>query len=528
MRAGRRMVLGLAAILVAAGLAAGEPLRIGTITIRSLDVFSPAEASRGWFYRAANSLHIETRPSVIRKFLLFREGDPYDPAKLAESERNLRQLGFIKLASVVPRPPHDGLVDVDVVTQDAWTTEPGVSFGSKGGTTTYGFDLKEKDLLGTGRELSLNYDKGTERTTRSIQYKDPYIFGPYWFGQLVYAINSDGREEKAQVERPFFSFTSPWSLNALFDNLRQNERIYQSGETFSKFQQDHRQILAQYGLALRSSDERAQRLTGGFELLEDRFEHLTTRPNDLIPDDRVFRYAFIEYQDTRNDFMTLNYVNRDLRYEDFNLGRSIDLRLGVSPALFGAPRNTGLAELSASQGWRLGPASFLLAQAGFSTRFGGGLANEIVSANAFFVRKFDTKLLQTFVARLQYSQGRHLDRDVQFFADGLTGLRAYRIHAFEGNKSLILNVEHRVFSGKEILQIVAPGLAVFFDTGTAAPAGVPLRVKDFKSDAGVGLRFGIARAPSNNILRIDFAYAFNSDPRGRRGFLISFSSAQAF
>src|SRR5262249_45971136 len=89
-------------------------------------------------------------------------------------------------------------------------------------------------------------------------------------------------------------------------------------------------------------------------------------------------------------------------------------------------------------------------------------------------------------------------------------------------------VEQRFFSGKEILQLVAPGLVVFFDTGAAVPPGQSLGFHDLKSDVGVGLRFGIARAPANNILRIDLAYAFNADPLGRRGFLVSFSTAQAF
>src|SRR5260370_1618761 len=52
-------------------------------------------SARGWVYRAADALHIETRESVIRKFLLFQEGDPYDPTRLEESERNLRVLPFL-------------------------------------------------------------------------------------------------------------------------------------------------------------------------------------------------------------------------------------------------------------------------------------------------------------------------------------------------------------------------------------------------------------------------------------------------
>src|ERR1043166_9915604 len=90
---------------------APAPLRVGKVTIRNLDVYSAAEASRGLFYRTADRLHIETKQSVIAKFLLFHEGDEYRPERLAETERNLRALRFLKSATVIASPPHDGVVD---------------------------------------------------------------------------------------------------------------------------------------------------------------------------------------------------------------------------------------------------------------------------------------------------------------------------------------------------------------------------------------------------------------------------------
>src|ERR1043166_8754504 len=94
----KSVLLLLLGFAVAAALSAQtEPiLRIGTITIHPLDVYSAAEAGHGPLYKLADRLHIETRKSVIEKFLLFHEGDPYSPSRLAETERNLRALGFLK------------------------------------------------------------------------------------------------------------------------------------------------------------------------------------------------------------------------------------------------------------------------------------------------------------------------------------------------------------------------------------------------------------------------------------------------
>jgi hemolysin activation/secretion protein len=124
-------------------------------------------------------------------------------------------------------------------------------------------------------------------------------------------------------------------------------------------------------------------------------------------------------------------------------------------------------------------------------------------------------------------RGSDLDTDEQFFADGLTGLRGYRLYAFEGDSSLILNLEQRVFLGREILQLVSPGFAVFVDAGNAADGSDAFKPGNLHADAGVGLRFGLVRTPKN-IFRVDFAYAFDADPSGRKGWLLSFSGQQAF
>jgi hypothetical protein len=505
-----------------------EPLRIGNIHIRIVDVFSPEEAARGWFYRTANAIHVETREAVIRRFLLFHEGDPYDPTRLDETERNLRGVGFLTSASVTASPPHDGVVDVDVFTQDAWTLQPGFSFGSTGGVSTYSIDLEESNLLGSGRQLSIAYDKGFQRTHRSLEYKDPYLFGPYWAASFLYSKNSDGGEQRLQINRPFASFVDRRSVGLLADHLTQSDRLYTNGVQSSIFSQNHREFGLEYGWAVVATNEAARRLTVGFDALEDQFAALPEQPGVVLPENRNFRTLFLQYEDVGNDFLKLNYVNRDVRYEDFNMGHRLVARVGISPSLFGLDQTTWLVSLEAGQGWRLGTGSFFTVGLAYQTRWNGSPENEILSLGLRYVHKFDTNLLQTFVSRLFLERGWQLDGEVQFFADGSTGLRGYHLYAFEGDKRVIWNVEQRIFSGKEILQLVSPGLAVFFDTGVATPPGQPLHLSDLKSDVGVGLRFAISRAAIHSVLRIDFAYALDPDPLGRQGWLVSFSSGQEF
>ncbi len=331
-----------------------------------------------------------------------------------------------------------------------------------------------------------------------------------------------------EIGRPFYSFLSPWATNLVLDHLVQNERIFTDGVESSIFHQNHHQYGAEYGRALQANDRLARRLTFGFQAVEDKFQTLPDRPGDVLPDDREFRYLYLRYEDVFNDFIKTNYVNKDSRFEDFNLGLAFAVTLGVSPAAFGLDRTTGLIRVQATRGWRTWGSSFVQAGLAYETRLDSGPKNEILSGRVNGVWKFDTNLLQTLVSRLQVDLGWNLDRDVQFFADGDNGLRAYHLYSFEGNRRVLWNIEHRIFSGKEVLQLVSFGAAAFFDTGTAVPEGMPLKLSEFKSDVGVGIRMGITRAAFNSIVRLDFAYALNPDPFGRKGWLISFSSGQAF
>jgi hypothetical protein len=503
-------------------------VRIGRIRIESNDVFSAEEASKGWVYRAANSIHIETRPSFLREQLLFKEGDPLDIALLAETERNLRALPFIKSASVTASAPHDGVSDVLVVTQDAWTTEPGGSFGSKGGRTTYSFELTETDLLGRGQLLSFAYAKETERTTRSILFQDPYLFRPFWKGRVYLADNSDGRQREFELARPFYSFSARWSADGLVSRIAQEDKLYADGEEVDRFRHEHQEALASYGAALSATELQADRVTGGIDFVDDTFSPLPDQPQ-TVPDPRKFRYVFAAYEHVESAFETLNYVNRDSRYEDFNLAPRIFVRGDFSPTAFGAPANSAAASVEFSGGILFSDDSFAQGDVLAQSRFDGGPQNTIASAFVGYVRRFRlTRIPQTFVARVQYDHSWRLDPEIQFEASGATGLRGYRLHAMTGDRRLLVNVEQRFFSEREYLQLFSPGAVVFVDAGTAVPRQTGLTFSQIKADAGFGLRIAIARAGGNNILRIDVAYPFQRDAQGRKGLLVSFSSSQAF
>src|SRR5205823_3843927 len=217
-------------------------------------------------------------PSVIRKFLLFHEGDAYLSERLAETERNLRALHFLKSASVIASEPHDGVVDVTVITQDAWSIAPETQAGNKGGSATYGASITDTNLLGLGKEVSVQWDKTVDRTRLGIDYQDPAINSSFWNAHLSYGSNSDGSDHRAILRRPFYSFAAPWAVEMSVAGFTQVDRVYRDGSTFERFDQNHKQVVASYGLAIRPNDVVANRVTGGVRLVKDSFATLASRP----------------------------------------------------------------------------------------------------------------------------------------------------------------------------------------------------------------------------------------------------------
>ena len=72
----------------------------------------------------------------------------------------------------------DGVVDVEVVTQDTWTLKPEVSFGRQGGQNRSSFGIEERNLFGTGAQLGLGYRSDVRTVTRRSSFTTIRIWPP--------------------------------------------------------------------------------------------------------------------------------------------------------------------------------------------------------------------------------------------------------------------------------------------------------------------------------------------------------------
>ncbi len=103
-----------------------RPPVIDTVIVEVNDIYTAEEAEENFAQSFMNKLHIRTRDHVVWNELLFRKGEPFDSAAVAETLRNLRGTELFRLIETDTLRV-DGKFAVRIVTWVAWTTEPTIA-----------------------------------------------------------------------------------------------------------------------------------------------------------------------------------------------------------------------------------------------------------------------------------------------------------------------------------------------------------------------------------------------------------------
>ncbi|CAN5408634.1 hypothetical protein BH23BAC1_BH23BAC1_35180 [soil metagenome] len=167
---------------------------IGDIRIKKLDVFGPTledtgRVTKSWAARTANKLHIDTQDWVIYNNMLVKPGDYIEPEVLADNERVIRLLPFIRDVRiiVVPRADDEEIVDLLVLTNDVWSIS--ADFSPRGFTSA-SLALSDRNILGFGHEF-INRVTFDNRLSQNFGYEGiyriPNLRGTFITGDFNYA-----------------------------------------------------------------------------------------------------------------------------------------------------------------------------------------------------------------------------------------------------------------------------------------------------------------------------------------------------
>jgi outer membrane protein assembly factor BamA len=527
----------LAALLCASTTLAQEsqPHRvIGTITVKVIDVFGEKDA--GGFYRAANNLKINTREVVIRRELVIKEGDDFSELAVRESERNLRTLPFLRTAFITTREKN-GIVDVLVEVQDAWTFLPQLNFSTGSGATNRSFVITDSNIGGFGKRLELGYadEDGRSRTQGIVE--DLRFFGTRnrLFG--AYLDREDGEIARFEFGRPFRTLLDESSWGVTISDENTIGRLFRNGDERYIFRQKHQDLELRYTFATGKPTETLWRYTVGYDYMDGNFSQANQRDYDdlnlnpavvsndpsLLPENRRFSGPMVGVQMVEGDFIARNYIDRFDRVVDYNLGNEGALSVTFASEVLGSLNDAFIFSGQRSRGWRIGEDAFARGEIGLASRLGdNGLENSLYRTEVKAYQVLGPKYLgkrfigkHTLAANFVLEYGEDLDRDRELLVGADNSLRGYEAKTFTGNKRWSLNLEDRIHLYEDLLKLVSVGLAGFVDVGgaTSEPLG-HLFTNDMFGDVGFGLRLAFPRSTGGRVLRLDVAFPFRDGPDG--------------
>jgi outer membrane protein assembly factor BamA len=486
---------------------------IGAIDIDIRNIFDEGDPrERNGLFRLANRLHIRTKRSTIKAQLLFASGEPYRARKLAETERALRLLTYVYDARVVPIRFVDGKVDIKVITKDVWTLSPGLSFGRAGGTNSTNFNLQDTNFLGWGKTLQVSRGSTVDRTSDTVAWTDPNVFGSRWTSALIYVDSSDGSQRSAQIVRPFYSLDAPWSTKITALSFDRTVSRYNLGNIVDQFNDNQSSYELSGGISNGLIDGWTKRLTFGMRY--DRSLFLPTPGTSLpalqLPPDRTLSYPFVGFDILQDKYKKVGDENQIGRAEDLYFGTEVTGEVGLSNGAFGADRNAIMLTAKALRGIELTGLQQLFLTSDFSSRIEDGRArNLIADAGAKYYWRWREDWL--LYAGLAGTVTDSLDPDMQLLLGGDNGLRGYPLRYESGTSRALLTVEQRFYTDWYPFRLVRVGGAIFTDVGRTWGSGViGNSAPGLLRDVGFGLRLGNTRSGLGNVLHIDFAFPLNN------------------
>ena len=477
------------------------------------------EAAQRW-------LHTPTRNSVLRSFLLLKEGDTCNEELRAESERLLRAQPFIAMATVVATDAGDGGVILDVAVIDEVSVVLGIDVNTKS-PFVHDFRGGSANLLGSGSYLAGEWRDGLAyRDEWSIQAASYVLMGQPIQMSFTGARRMMGGDWAFGVAYPFQTDyqRSAWKLT-----------IGQSDTYIPLVRPDTdavsiglRRAYVELGAITRLGSPGSLFLLG--VALTGEIETPSTQPMLLratgpLPDTTAATIATFNNRYSTSDSRRINFMAgyrrvRFLRVTGFDvLEGTQDVRQGFEG---GAVVGRGMTEFGAAE------RDVLLA----TTLYGGvGDTYRFATLDAQWQGRYRDAAVgwddMTWSARAQYHWRLRLDRTViasvewsggsrehvpfqLALGEGSGGVRGLGNSRAAGAERVVARIEDRWYLGR-LFRVAAVGLAPFADVGVLRAGDVPFGANtDPAVSVGVSL-LGAVPPPSRRLFRLDVIYRVTPD-----------------
>ena len=466
--------------------------------------------------KIANDFHVETREDVIRRELLFKEGDTFDQKLVDESARHLRALRIIGDVSIRSDTLRDHTIDLTVRTHDRWTLNPSMSAQVGGGVNGFGVGVREDNFLGSGQKAQVGYNRLSDRVNPDggqAAFTEPRLFGSWWSTSAQLSRADELSQASLDLSRPFFADAAEWAARGYAGIGSVRIRQYQDGNILADgYLNQQNEIL---WVASSSGDDTKLQIAGSYYRMRSTADSMSVRPFDNV-DLVIASISVLGRQYTKG-----RYIENFGRVEDVPLGYQVGVSAGRNLHLSDAGSVDYFFRAFAQAAGDLGSGFSGNYRASVTSYMIGNVPNEMtVSASA--IHYWHILQDQTLLGRVATTIGSHWAPTSQLTLGSFTGLRGYRSYEFEGQRMLVVNLEHRIFSLLKVW-FFKLGTSYFFDSGVVWNEGEGFGGQKFHSSAGVGIQIESGKNLGNGIFRVDFAY--NMD---QRRVALVFSTDQIF
>jgi hypothetical protein len=547
--------------------------RVDSIVCHRGDAFDDSKAynfADSLIYRVGNTIHPETRESVVHKLLLFDVGDTVNLYELIESERYLRDQSYISDAHIIYEKTTDGKNVIHVNTSDNWTLTIPVSLEKPGDELYYGIGLQENNFLGFGQTVGFYYGHNEYRDMFSLLYQNSNFFFRHNSLRAVFSKNTDGYSQSFALNLPYLTRSkNQWAYTIEGLRRKQDETFYWSGKlppgaakyipqagndtsAIPQYNGEHSNpVIKVYGMREDSASFRLGRSFGGSEFKV--YLGATYDYHHLGFDSPEMRRCIFSYQNnyyaiadslldewlpTLSDsrvggYMTISRIRYD-RLTNFRSAKwTEDVDKGYSLKM-GATRN--FEALGADNNdWRLDYNIYLA--------FGSRTHHLTMQGASYFYWDENHRhdIYETISAEYIWKTNDYFSSLLSGFMDtykrapygqqlSLGGLENEQFYGFPsslyaGQARFFGQMEQRFFPKFE-LGTVVPVFAVFARAGETANAIHEFEPDDLTYAVGFGVRFVMTKSVTGLVNHFDFSWPLNGplvDPLPRFSFIGLFS-----
>jgi outer membrane protein insertion porin family len=165
--------------------------------------------------------NLRTVDEVIRREFRLVEGDAFNSAKLRQSRRRIQNLGFFRSVDIDNQPgstPDKTVIALDVEEQPTGDLSFGAGFSTTAGPLG-NIGLRERNLLGRGQDLRLNFTLSADTSSLNLSFTEPYFLDrELAAGFDLFRITADKDESSFSQERLGGSLRAGYRL---IENVRQ-------------------------------------------------------------------------------------------------------------------------------------------------------------------------------------------------------------------------------------------------------------------------------------------------------------------